>query len=509
MVTQMSTKSSPHSSVFSLAIERRSLMAFRLGLGIVIAVDILMRLLDVREHYTDDGIWPRNAAMVDFGKYPWLWSLHYLNGSLLFNTGLLIVTALSGLWLASGRSNRWATLITWVLVSSVQHRTPGLNMGADTLLLVLLFWNFFLPSSTLTSDKQFSAPTTGWPQRALLLQVCLMYWSTALFKSHPVWRSDYSAVEFALGIESFQAYLGPEALRFPSLLKVLTCSTIVLEELGPIVALLGSRFWIARTAAAISFMAFHLLGLGLTMRLGIFPWVCAVAWLPFLPAQFWDRVAHHFGRLARHPQVDTCSQQLPLRQWYRLPNPLVISCLLYVSWWNLSVLYTKPLAKIFPEMLRTPGHWLGIAQNWQFFAPRPATRDGWYVAKAKTSDGREFDPLHGGGPVTWNKPVQGVAKEFKNSRWHKYLHSTFLGRRQSQVDEYARYITREWNQSHTSKIESLELYYMLQDHFHPEDGIRPIKVYPSSGLNSEGKALFQGDIRWEAEQADQKQPVKK
>ncbi|WP_206026433.1 HTTM domain-containing protein [Roseimicrobium sp. ORNL1] len=491
---------------FSLSIDTRSLACFRIALGLIIATDMLLRLADVRAHYSDDGLWPRAEAFKQIGATPWLWSFQLLDGSVFFNALMLLLTCASGFWLAVGWRTRLALPCCLLLVTSVQNRLPGVNMGADTLISVLLFWSLFLPGMAWRQARLRSPghTITGWPSRALLLQICLMYWATALFKSDPVWREEGSAVQLAIAIESFQKPLAASALQFPSFLQFLTAATLWLEELGPIIALLGNRYWIARTLAVFAFQFFHLAGIGLTMRLGIFPWTCGAAWLLFLPGPFWDWLASKLGATLRVPR--TTNSQFPtpkeLRSsYFDLCSPVLVCVFLfYIVWWNAATLYPTWLSKSFPASFKIPGHWIGLSQNWQFFAPRPATRDGWYVGRAVLEDGRIVDPLHGGVPVSWEHPRSGIASEFKNARWHKHLHGMFLVRSGPFIRAYAEYAVREWNNNHTTKVRSFELFYMLRDHYHPEDGTRRVKVYPFNDEGSKGGIHFEGDLRWEQEQ---------
>ncbi len=48
--------------------------------------------------------------------------------------------------------------------------------------------------------------------------------------------------------------------------------------------------------AVILFVGFHLIGMQLLLRIGLFPWVCATAWLVFIPRFFWDVVECFFTK---------------------------------------------------------------------------------------------------------------------------------------------------------------------------------------------------------------------
>ena len=61
---------------------------------------------------------------------------------------------------------------------------------------------------------------------------------------------------------------------------------LALELLGPFLVLSPWRTNACRLAAVLLFMGFHL-GIGLTMRLGLFAWISALAWVVFLPGSVW------------------------------------------------------------------------------------------------------------------------------------------------------------------------------------------------------------------------------
>jgi hypothetical protein len=464
------------------AIDARSLAAFRIALGLMVTVDMLLRLRDVEAHYSDLGVWTRDMAWEAGAKQFWNWSLQLLDGSPQFSIAVLLVTALAGLWLAGGRYSRWAAVVVWLLVWSVQNRNTMVNTGGDTLLRLLLFWHLFLPSGLVWSMDSLNRRDHPKPDSiappsinnaataAFLLQVCMMYWFTALWKSHAVWRESYTAVEQALRIESFQGPLAPLLLAHPEFLKLATRATLLLEELGPILALFPLlRFGWLRGTVALSFMAFHLLGLAPALRLGTFPWVCAIAWLLFLPPVFWKWL----GLGEAKPPARVISEVNP--QCLRWLPPVLLA---YVFLWNFAFLYRETAGWLMPEPLRTLGRSLGINQRWPLFAPRPLSQDGWYVATVLLESGRVVDPRTGAIP-TFARPMDGVANTYPNHRWHKFMGTLFQRRNASQIDCYVRYLQSQWNENHPNE-RALEafIFFMMTDRYDQPFEIRIVTVRP-------------------------------
>src|SRR4051812_29670172 len=85
-----------------LAIDVRSLQLFRIGLGILLLLDIGLRARNLRAHYTDAGAFPRLATVERFGGEPARWSLHLLSGSAWFQALLFVCAAIFSVMLLVG-----------------------------------------------------------------------------------------------------------------------------------------------------------------------------------------------------------------------------------------------------------------------------------------------------------------------------------------------------------------------------------------------------------------------
>jgi hypothetical protein len=126
-------------------IDRRSLTAFRLGLGALLLADLAYRALDFQAHYTDLGVLPRALYLEIFSEVEISWSLHLVLGSAPYTALLFGVAGVAALALLLGVHTRWAALGSWVLLVSLHNRQPLVLSGSDTVLRMLLFWSIFLP----------------------------------------------------------------------------------------------------------------------------------------------------------------------------------------------------------------------------------------------------------------------------------------------------------------------------------------------------------------------------
>ena len=188
-------------------IDLRTLALFRLGLGLLLIVDLALRARDLAAHYTDIGILPRDVAVSVLS--PGAFSLHLLNGTVWFQAALFVAAGLFAVMLMVGFRTRLATIASWVLLLSLQNRNPYILSGDDNLLMLLTFWAMFLPlgarySVDMALDRRTRELPNAWfsvATLALLVQGMSVYFFSALLKSDPQWIPDGTAVYYALQLD--------------------------------------------------------------------------------------------------------------------------------------------------------------------------------------------------------------------------------------------------------------------------------------------------------------------
>jgi hypothetical protein len=274
----------------------RSLATFRIVLALLVLADLANRATDLSAHYTDAGIMPR-TVLVEQVLSPWAFSLHLMNGGALFQALLFGVAAFAALGMLVGYRTRLMTFVVWLLLLSIQLRNPLLNGSESPVLRMLVFWGMLLPLGAYWSvDRTRSALPRPSPRFlslatfGLFMQIAFVYWFSAALKSGPEWRTDYTALYYALSLDQLATPIGHLLLDFPSLLQVLTFATFVLEALGPLLLFCPFFTGPVRTGAALAFMSLHF-GIWLTMDIGIFPWISAFCMVCFFPTWFWERAS--------------------------------------------------------------------------------------------------------------------------------------------------------------------------------------------------------------------------
>lgn len=395
-----------------LAIDLRSLAALRIGIGSLLLIDLLYRAIDLTAHYTDAGVLP-NAALVHLLRDPLSsWSLHSLCGSADCQIALFVLALIAAVALLVGYRTRAAGLACWLLLLSIQHRNPLILTAGDFVLRLLLFWSLFLPLAARWSFDQragrarapsgsraFSPATVG-----LLLQVVLIYLFSVAFKfREAAWR-DLLAIEGSLRVDGVATAFGRQLLDFPELLSALTALTLLMEALGPLLAFTPWRTGAVRSILVLAFWGFHLLGIGSLMNLGLVPYAMALAWLPFLPAGFWDALRLGTPAALTLPPAE---RSLRLRG---VQSAAAAVCLALVLVENVVSIDRRTLQPWLPSVVVAAIAGLGLGQDWRLWE-RPL-RNRYYVFVARLRDGGEID-LHRGETLDWAQPRRDSA----NNHW--------------------------------------------------------------------------------------------
>jgi hypothetical protein len=487
--TRFATRSGPSNGwlgriTAELGIDWRSLLAFRLGLGLLLIWDALARIGDARAFYTAQGVLPRGLWLQEFAaRYPLCVNL--ASDEPWFAYSLLVILAAVGLCITVGLRTRTALVVAFFLLGSLHSRNPQVLSLGDSLLRMLVFWAIFLPWGWLATWTQQAAAgdrsTTGVSSptsacslavAALFLQVAGMYFVTALMKTGDAWHNG-QALYLALSLEHMNYPWARQLLAYPDFLQFLTHATMVLEYLGPFL-LLGIPYpRVSRLVAVVMLASLHI-GIISAIRIGIFPWVNLVALLPFLPAAFWltmPTTLRHWGfllvqLLAFHNADHNRTPVASGKRWLSsagtaLGQLCTLGFLIYVVWWNLGTLNAK---WALPSEWKVVGYTLRLDQRWGMYAPEPSDFDGWYVMVAQTADGREFDLFRGGAEVNWDKPAD-IAGMFPNFRWRKFL-MKLVSRGTPKVfrASYAEYRVQQWNNQHSpeQQIKQLDIYFFVE-----------------------------------------------
>jgi hypothetical protein len=476
------------------AVDVRSLAALRVVLALTVLADLALRAPNLRVHYSDEGLLPRQVLLEYLD--PWLWSVALSNGTPFFQGLLFTLAAAAAVGLLLGYRTRLMTVVVWLLMLSLHWRNPAIGYSADGLLRLLLFWSLFLPLGAVwsldrrrgLSPEPASVRVLSPATAGLLLQIACMYWFTALLKTGREWRVDGTALSSALSIEELATPLGTALLQFHALLQALTFLTLGIETVAPL--LLFSPVWtVTLRLVGIAALVALQVGIWLTLAVGIFPWLAAACMVGFLPSGFWEALLPRWRRRLERVKA-TLTRAVPVTVpdggWGRLApvarptagdgdrrsgcavvvRDLVAGfCLLYVLVWNLSTVSAVTLT----ADARALGSLLGLVQSWTMFAPFPYDSTSWYRIPGTLRDGQRVELMpflfHGDAslrPASEEKPSDMRAAFAGDERWRKYFEHLHDAGNAHLLPPLARYLCREWNATHggrPTQLERLEIIY--------------------------------------------------
>jgi hypothetical protein len=427
----------------SFGIDPRSLAVFRVAVGALLLVDLAIRATDFSAMYVDGGIMPIDTVREYFGGR-WCWSVHWLSGAAWYQTLLFSLAGVFAAMLLVGFQTRIATIASWVLLMSLHRHAPLVINAGDTLLRELLFWSMFLPLGriwSVDSKRTESADRLGtivsMAGMGILLQVCLMYWFTAIFKFMGGWNGG-DGLESALRWGGYNRPFADVLLEHPTLMWALSLATVWLELLAPIVILVPMRSPKLRLLVVGSFWLLHL-GIEMTMHIGLFSFISIIAWLLFLPREFWQWFIR--DRSATATSHATTGALLAVNLTCGALLGVVVALNVFSVLNRFQTTTPTPLRRFHQAAM--------MHQQWSMFAERvPAT--SWLIADATLEDGSRVDLLREGQPVDKSRPKR-IAELHKNHRWRKYAANLSMldsERFDPFFQPLAEWLFRQWNRQH-------------------------------------------------------------
>ncbi|OTF03384.1 HTTM domain-containing protein [Halorubrum sp. SD612] len=477
------------------SVDPRALAAFRVGLGALLIADLLRRSRSLTAFYTDAGVLPRRALFADYSE---VYSLHALSGEPWAVASLFAVAGVVALALLVGYRTRLATVVSWLLLLSLQARNPMVLNAGDALLAMLLFWGAFLPlgaqwsvDAIRRSDAEApggdatATPVATVASMGVLLQMLVMYVTNGVHKLEgDLWMGG-EAVAYVMQADQFTYLVGDHVAAFPALLRAATYVWVALLFASPLlIALTG----VPRAAVASLFVGAHL-GMAVTMRIDLFPLIAVVGFVPFYQAPVWDAAERALGRFGPSEPLDRWRARLRsagrtlasldpslsrptrsgrlaglgdgLRAGVERGRPL-FSTVVPVFFVVLIVLSSAQSAGYgeVPDPGEAVLETVEMDQHWRMFAPEPVRTTRWFAAPGVLEDGGERDVRHDGA-VSLDRPPD-VDETYPTARWRKYLSNVESGANEDHRSYLANYLCEEWNRTHATDVENVTVYQLYE-----------------------------------------------
>lgn len=464
-------------------LDLRALALLRMGTAVVILLDLAIRSTDLEAHYSNLGVLPIGALMERIWN-PYQFSLHASSGLWQIQAVLFALAAVVAGAVLVGYRTRLATLVSWILLISLQNRNPLIGQGGDDLLRMLLFWGFFLPWGRVWSRDARGQPLPASyaycsaATVAYVVQLALLYWCTALLKSGREWTHDGTALYYALSLDQILLPGGRLLYPHPDLLRFLTFATWYTELLLPFALFVPFKVAWWRFLVIGILTGFHV-GISLTLFVGIFFIINFVSLLGLLPPAAFDwltprltrRVAwaqRHYTRLPTWQlpwrlHIERTSTLSPAHNRLAriVSESIVFASLAYICCWSIDDV-AKPPGRWMSPSTRWFGYLFRIDQHWGMFAPSVFKDDGWFILEGTTKSGQVIDLNRKGLPISYAKP-RSVVRLFKNDRWRKYSENYLFVNNSWMRPYYCNYLLRIWhqNRAHPS-LSHLTVIYMKE-----------------------------------------------
>jgi len=300
---------------------------------------------------------------------------------------LFSLYALATLCMLLGFRTQMSTLGVWIMTCGFHYASPNTLDYNNFILTSLLLWSQSLWLGRACSlDALLSAPrmkrdlieTLGGC--AFTLTFAHIYFETALQKSGPAWRTDGTAVWFALKDFSLASSLGTWAVsHLPfALFQVTTYVVLAVEFLAPLLLLSPWLRFHTRMMGCALLMVLQL-GFWTLMNLEAFPLTMLAATSALLPTELWRR----FGTM-RIRKLFPC---LPAAEPddCRSRNSIVSGTLtaLFAAALFINIEGSRLLAlEDYPypggEYIETAKYFFGLETTWRMYSPGPPVFSGWW-----------------------------------------------------------------------------------------------------------------------------------
>lgn len=438
------------------ALSFKSLALMRIALALVCLADLIIRAGDLTALYTANGIWPAHLIK-NFGWYSGYWSLHAFYDSYVWETFMFTTHIIFVVFLLIGYKTKLANIIVWLLYISLHNRNLFILQAGDDLLRLTLFWGLFLPWQYCYSIDSLKNKTK--PQQnvianlAYLLLIFSVYFFTVSLKTSTEWRTEGSAIYYALSLDQIRLpYTGDWLYTQPFLMKILTYIVFIIEIFIPLFILLPSKKIPFRFYTFLLIIILHI-GIGLTLFVGLFFIINMVTAIALIP----DSVLNKISCFKNSYKINFAlkkKQNIYINQFKKLIIVLLIFFNLLI---NLSAVqwFSYEVAK----PLRGALNAIKISQYWGMFSPSVLKNDGWFVYDGRDSFGRQHDLRVDSDYVDFKKPKH-VVSMYKTDRWRK-LAENMQGNNTFLRPLYCNYILNKWNAEHPNKkMAALNLYYI-------------------------------------------------
>lgn len=208
-------------------------------LGSLVFINLAMLTFDFEAWFTERGYYP--VHLLEH------WSTGFERFSLIQNVTNDTVTAvffgltmLAALTTALGLHSRVSSVLLFIGLTSIHHRSPEILNSGDTLLRAMTFYVALAPSGAACSFDRLIGLWKGtvnkvheevslWPQRLMQIQLAIVYFMTVWLKWFGEWWRDGTATWYVPQLQELDRFPAPSWIDQPPMIQITTYGTLVVE----------------------------------------------------------------------------------------------------------------------------------------------------------------------------------------------------------------------------------------------------------------------------------------
>ena len=498
----------------SIAVDPRSLAAFRIALGFLVIADLLARSRNFAFYYTDDGVVTQSLA--ERATSNAAFSIFYYTSNTDAIAALFVLGGFIALAMVLGYRTRLMTALSFLFVISLDHHNPFVLSYADTLFRLLFFFAVFMPLGDRYSIDAVQARMAGGERAARatrrgsrsvvvhiavalgMAQMVVMYFVNGLHKStSETWRSG-DAAPLVFGIDEMTFLLGNSMREFLTLIELGGLLWFYILLASPMLFLLRGR---ARYLFLTLFAGGHA-SFAITVRIGAFAYVALAGLLLFLQPVFWRDAGRVLGALGIDPARITrgvearigrpLAAALPGFERLSRGSPrhffnyiylftlaavvLAIALVFAILLLNIGAvvdvdgtvyeqheLNAEIRSHVVGEHVHRTSRVLNVRQpEWSVFAPEPRSTDRYYVFRGNTTDGEAIDVFNDR-EFTWDRPTDELQRQHDTYRQRFFMNSI---RRNTLDDDlgasYGDHLCQVYKEEHGVELTYIEMFQVTE-----------------------------------------------
>jgi hypothetical protein len=428
-----------------------SLALFRILLGSLLLLELVLRFRFLHPFYSDEGTLPLSLLLEKVDSLYKIVCIHCHYGSLFEQQVLLSVQVLVAFLFTIGFRTQWTSIISWYLYLSLTLRNTWMSYILDRYFHYLLFLSIFLPIGECwgVSSSRGKAPA----QRLVISP------GTVAFKALVVWiyiDAGYGKYCDPLGgwfynadplpaLDTYARHTLPAqylyALIGPPGLRLLTPIVLYVEIFAAPLAILGSFLGSKRIIyTAIALICSLHIGIAITLRnAALLSFVACVAWCAFLPLG-WNNIeteGQSRDNQAQNTKRSSISGSSLAGQIFSLLCILTMVC---------GNIWLETISRACDQSVKHI--WSTLLHNrWNVFvgAEEYVT---WEIAPGQLRDGSIVDVWGKKMEVDWRLPGSGApcTATGRPGRWRSFPY--LAGLEGEDGDALWRYLCWEWNNQH-------------------------------------------------------------